>query len=160
LQNSKISCTFAATCLPRFPLEQRAQGGQFINLFMDKILYAKPFLSYQKQILLLKSRGLTFTDEAKALHLLQRIGYYRFNVYWRPLLADKKRMVFKPNASFESAFALIMPDCGTNPCRFSRFFRVIRNRCGWKTSMGFPDGWREEALWHSSDISEVFSAKI
>jgi abortive infection bacteriophage resistance protein len=65
-----------------------------------------PFLSHQAQIALLKSRGLKFTDETKALHLLKRIGYYRLSVYWRPLLANKRNPVFKPHADFDTAFAL------------------------------------------------------
>jgi hypothetical protein len=30
--NPNIVCTFAATCSPRFPLEQRTEGGRFIFL--------------------------------------------------------------------------------------------------------------------------------
>jgi hypothetical protein len=48
---------------PRFPSEQRAQGGLFIIICMKKILYSKPYLSYSDQIELLKSRGMLFADE-------------------------------------------------------------------------------------------------
>jgi abortive infection bacteriophage resistance protein len=54
---------------------------------MSKIPYTKPFLSYVAQLSLLKSRGMMFADEAKALHLLEKIGYYRLSGYWYPLLA-------------------------------------------------------------------------
>jgi len=47
---------------------------------MQKVAYTKPFLSYQAQISLLKSSGMTFVDETKALHLLKHIGYYRLSV--------------------------------------------------------------------------------
>jgi len=57
---------------------------------MQKVEYTKPFLSHHAQISLLKSRGMKFANETKALHLLKRIGYYRLSVYWRRLLADKK----------------------------------------------------------------------
>jgi abortive infection bacteriophage resistance protein len=73
---------------------------------MQKVVYQKPFLSYQAQISLLKSRGMKFADENKSLYLLKRIGYYRLSVYWRPLLANKQNFVFKHNANFETAFAL------------------------------------------------------
>jgi len=73
---------------------------------MLKPAYNKPFISHEAQISLLKSRGLKFSDENKALHLLKRIGYYRLSVYWRPLVADRQSLAFKPNADFDTAFAL------------------------------------------------------
>jgi abortive infection bacteriophage resistance protein len=55
---------------------------------MLKINYSKLFLSCPAQIALLKTRGMQFTDEAKAKHLLENISYYRFSGYWYPLLED------------------------------------------------------------------------
>ena len=55
---------------------------------------------------LLKQRGLSFKDEAKALHLLQNISYYRLSGYWYPLLADKQNHIFKPGSTFETAYAI------------------------------------------------------
>jgi abortive infection bacteriophage resistance protein len=73
---------------------------------MPKVPYTKSFLSYTAQLSLLKSRGMMFTNEAKASHLLEKIGYYRLSGYWYPLLADKGKHIFKPNANFETAFSL------------------------------------------------------
>ncbi|MCL2247353.1 MAG: Abi family protein [Lentimicrobiaceae bacterium] len=73
---------------------------------MSKISYSKTFLEHQSQIALLKSRGMKFEDEDKALYLLENICYYRLSGYWYPLLADKQNHIFKPNASFETAFNL------------------------------------------------------
>ena len=73
---------------------------------MSKVSYTKPFLSYPAQLSLLKSHGMVFTDEAKALHLLEKIGYYRLSGYWYPLLTDKEKHIFKPDAEFETAFSL------------------------------------------------------
>lgn len=73
---------------------------------MSKIDYAKPPLSYQEQIAQLKSRGLFIDNEAKALHLLENISYYRLSGYWFPLLADKKLHLFKKDAKFHTAFSL------------------------------------------------------
>lgn len=50
------------------------------------IQYTKPSLSCADQLNLLKSRGLAVDDDAKALHLLKHIGYYRLSGYWYPLL--------------------------------------------------------------------------
>jgi abortive infection bacteriophage resistance protein len=82
---------------------------------MQKVTYQKPFLSYQAQILLLKSRGMKFADETKSLHLLKRIGYYRLSVYWRPLLADKRNLVFKSKNVFLVVSFQFSGDCGASP---------------------------------------------
>jgi abortive infection bacteriophage resistance protein len=44
--------------------------------------YSRPHLTYEKQLDLLKARGLTVTDDAAALAYLKRIGYYRLSAYW------------------------------------------------------------------------------
>lgn len=41
---------------------------------MTKITYPKQLISFADQIALLKQRGLIFTDEAKAMHLLRNIS--------------------------------------------------------------------------------------
>lgn len=46
--------------------------------------YDKPWKSYQEQLELLSNRGLIITDSNKALHYLERIGYYRLSGYWFP----------------------------------------------------------------------------
>ena len=73
---------------------------------MEKGVYQKPFLSYVEQIALLKSRGLSFKDEAKAINILKMISYYRLSNYWHPLLKDKQNKIFRKNASFDEAFEL------------------------------------------------------
>lgn len=73
-------------------------------------------LSYQAQIEQLKSRGMNFSDQNKALHLLENISYYRLSGYWYPLLADKQNHIFKPNTNFETAFNLY---------KFDREFRRL-----------------------------------
>jgi abortive infection bacteriophage resistance protein len=73
---------------------------------MAKIPYGKSFIPCTDQIALLKSRGMKFADENKALHLFENISYYRFSGYWYPLLANKQNHVFKPDVNFEMAFNL------------------------------------------------------
>ena len=46
--------------------------------------YDKPWKSYQEQLELLTQRGLIITDTEKALHYLERIGYYRLSGYLYP----------------------------------------------------------------------------
>ena len=71
---------------------------------MTKIPYPKQLISFPDQIALLKRRGLVFTDETKALHLLRNISYYRLSGYWYPLLADKQNHLFKPGSTFDTAY--------------------------------------------------------
>ena len=73
---------------------------------MTKTPYTKAFLSYPDQVNLLKSRGLKWEDENKIRHLLENVGYYRLSGYWYPLLADKKKHIFKLGANFETVFNL------------------------------------------------------
>src|SRR5262249_30122498 len=47
--------------------------------------YSKPYLTFEEQLNLLKSRGLQVTNDNKALEHLRRIGYYRLSAYWYPL---------------------------------------------------------------------------
>lgn len=46
--------------------------------------YEKPWKSYQEQLEQLTKRGLIVTDTEKALHYLERIGYYRLSGYLYP----------------------------------------------------------------------------
>jgi abortive infection bacteriophage resistance protein len=73
---------------------------------MPKIPYTKPVLTYAAQLQQLKDRGMTVADDAKALYLLENISYYRLSGYWYPLLADKPNHIFKPTATFDTAFRL------------------------------------------------------
>ncbi|POZ50028.1 Abi family protein [Methylovulum psychrotolerans] len=96
------------------------------------MIYDKPWKSYQDQLDQLTRRGLMVTDEARALHHLERIGYYRLSGYWFPFrersgfycplpTTDGKkfkrgktdRMVldeFKTGASFQNAVELYVFD--------------------------------------------------
>lgn len=48
------------------------------------MIYDKPWISYEQQLEKLTQRGLTVTDDGKALAYLQRIGYFRLSGYWFP----------------------------------------------------------------------------
>ena len=47
-------------------------------------IYKKPYLTFEHQLELLKSRGLAVTDDKIALEYLRRLGYYRLSGYWYP----------------------------------------------------------------------------
>lgn len=46
------------------------------------MVYAKPWFSFEQQLVKLQRRGMLITDEAAALDYLERIGYYRLSGYW------------------------------------------------------------------------------
>lgn len=68
--------------------------------------YTDKPLDFNQQVALLKSNGLAFADEQKALHTLQHVSYFRLKSYLMPLMDDKVLHTFKPRASFEQAFEL------------------------------------------------------
>lgn len=74
-------------------------------LFLD--LYDKPPLSHPEQLNLLKKRGLIIEDEEKAIHLLDKLGYFRLSGYFYPQLnIPKGNHIFKEQSYFESSFKM------------------------------------------------------
>lgn len=104
LAGRKRISIFAATNLPRFPSEQRAQGKYFFYPHMKH--YTERPLTVDEQIELLKQRGLNFADENKAYHVLSHVSYFRLKSYLTPLTSNKEQWIFKPSATFETAYRL------------------------------------------------------
>ena len=73
------------------------------------MLYSKPALTYERQVELLKSRGLSFDDEALALHCLKRIGYFRLSAYFIPFKVFGQDQ-FLPDATFQKIIDLYQFD--------------------------------------------------
>lgn len=74
---------------------------------MSRVPYGKTALTYPDQLARLKSRGLVVADDAKALHLLKQISYYRLSANLYPLLEEPKSAhLFKSGATLETAFRL------------------------------------------------------
>lgn len=72
---------------------------------MTSQYYNQPQISVEDQISLLKSEGLSFSDERRARHLLQNISMFRMKSYLKPFRENGSRQ-FKPGATFEQAYAL------------------------------------------------------
>jgi abortive infection bacteriophage resistance protein len=66
--------------------------------------YDKLPLTFEQQLALLISRGLEVDDHELALHVLERIGYYRLSAYWHPVKNHDDS--FRPGAKFEVALQL------------------------------------------------------
>ncbi len=74
--------------------------------------YTDSPLNFNEQIALLKSKGLAFANEDKALHILQNVSYFRMKSYLMPLMEDKINHTFKEGVTFEQAFELYkFDDC-------------------------------------------------
>lgn len=153
-----------STCSPRFPLEQRAQGERFIYVQMNKVPYKKIFLSYREQIAQLKRRGLLIGNETKALHLLQNISYYRLSGYWYPLLANKEKHLFKPDADFETAFDIYKFDKELRKLIIAELEKIevaIRVTMAYELSMAYGSLWiANEDLFANAKLYSNTLAKI
>lgn len=66
--------------------------------------FSKPPLSYESQVALLKERGLTISDDHKAISYLKEVAYYRLSAYYIPY--ENKRHVFIPDTKFENIVEL------------------------------------------------------
>ncbi len=92
------------------------------SFLMERLPYAKPYLSLQEQLELLRARGMNITDFNRAVNCLQRIGYYRLSGYWFPfrnqeirtnLAGDKERHIsetFRSGSSFDDVMDLYVFD--------------------------------------------------
>jgi len=67
--------------------------------------YNQPQISVSEQIQLLKSEGLEFSDENKALHILENISLFRIKSYLLPFRLAGMRQ-FKPGTNFEDAYSI------------------------------------------------------
>ena len=82
-----------------------------------KVNYSKKCVLPQDLISLLKNRGLSFSDEQKAINYLTNIGYFRLSAYCYPLLDEPKtNHLYKSGSTFD----LIM-----NMYRFDRKLRLL-----------------------------------
>ena len=61
------------------PIRTGRLGWTFYFIAMAKEPYAKPALTYSQQLEQLVKRGLVVENEAKALHILENISYFRLS---------------------------------------------------------------------------------
>ena len=82
-----------------------------------KINYSKTCTLPKDLLPLLRNRGLTITDESRAISYLTNIGYFRFSAYLYPLLDNpKENHIFKKSVSFDMALEMY---------RFDRKLRIL-----------------------------------
>jgi len=99
--------------------------------------YNRPWKSYKEQLTILKSRGMTVSDAAKAINYLERLGYYRLSGYWYPFreiqytTEESGRISYQHERFKESVQAFPEMSAGG----------VNAN------NMGLIDGWENWTLW-------------
>jgi len=69
-----------------------------------KTSFNKPFLPYQDQVDLLKSRNLNVSNDAFVVTKLSHLNYYRLSAYYLPFYDDKEH--FKDGVQFENIIKL------------------------------------------------------
>ncbi|WP_062064205.1 Abi family protein [Cellvibrio sp. OA-2007] len=77
--------------------------------------FKKPAISFEQQVDLLISRGMTVEDRTSAIHYLSHINYYRLEAYWLPFEISRAPHVFAPATSFNTVL---------NNYLFDREFRL------------------------------------
>lgn len=112
---------------------------------MSKKSYNKTPLSFQDQLALLESRGLTISDKIKALAYLQEISYYRLSAYFLPYQQVKD--VFNPGTifkqiidtyTFDRELRLLVFDC------IERIEVAIRTQMIYNMAMHYQDShWQD-----------------
>lgn len=105
--------------------------------------FAKPAVSINDQITLLRERGLTIEDKAEARHYLAHISYYRLRAYWLPFEKPNSDGVhrFRDGARFSDALALYVFDRQLRLLVMDAVERVeVAIRAGWAHHMAMTYG--------------------
>lgn len=127
---------------------------------MAKVPFTKLALTYEQQLQQLKDRGLLIPDEAKALFLLENISYYRLSGYWFPLLADKINHIFKPTASFDTAFKIYCFDKELRKLLISELEKIevaIRAKMVYVLSRAYGPFWFQDPMLFTTPVGHANS---
>lgn len=113
--------------------------------------YTKTFAAHADQLALLKARGLSVGDEAKAVQTLGSVNYYRFTGYALPFTSDREH--FLPNAAFEDVVEIMRFDARLRDilfealeaveldfrARFAYSFSQLHGALGYRDAANFMD---------------------
>lgn len=104
--------------------------------------YEKEALTFERQIELLESRGLIFSDKDKAASYLSNISYYRLSAYMLPL-KEFGEDTFRKDATFDQVLELYL---------FDREFRLLIFDTIEKLEVAF----RTQMSYHHSLVSDPY----
>ena len=112
-------------------------------------LYKKPPLTHKKQLQLLISRGLKVSDFNKALHLIDKIGYFRLSGYLYPQLElPKNEHRFKPESYLESSFKMY---CFDRDLRILLMGNIEKIEVALRSKLTYYLSLRYDAFWYKHD---------
>lgn len=112
-------------------------------------LYRKPPTTHKKQLQLLISRGLKVDDYCKALHLIDKIGYFRLSGYLYPQLdIPKDQHKFKPDSYFESSFKMY---CFDRELRILLLGNIEKIEVALRSKITYYLSLRYDAFWYRHD---------
>ncbi|WP_230455194.1 Abi family protein [Gardnerella vaginalis] len=111
----------------------------FVHLIVGGLLgmmvIYKPFTTIRQQIELLKSRGVVFPDEFKAMEILEREGYYSVvNGYKNPFLESNNSNKYVQGTKFEQIYYLFKFDRELRSIIFAATTRaeaLLRSSCSY-----------------------------
>lgn len=107
--------------------------------------FTKPPLSYQQQIALLETRGLSVPDHAHAEHYLKHISYYRLSAYALPYQQVKD--VFNEGTAFDDLLNLYVFDRELRLLVFDAIERIeiaFRTQMIYQLSHKYGSHWQED----------------
>ena len=121
---------------------------------MSRRKYIGRALTFEEQVDLLVSQGLTVDDRPRAIHVLQNVSYARLKNYLVPLMADRATHRFKPGASFEQAYALYGFDRRLRELIFHEMEKIeisFRTRFAYASSEDNDGYWFEDPAYFRSE---------
>jgi len=90
---------------------------------MKRTHYSQSQISVEEQISMLKSEGLGFDDEEKAMHLLRNISMFRMKSHLRPL-KNGNGGGFKQGSTFEQAYSIYKFDAKLRKMIYSELEKI------------------------------------
>ena len=87
-----------------------APAGAPFSILLVVIYVAKPFLSYNQQIQLLKNKHLSIEDEATAEYARRRYGYFSLVTGYKDLLKNPTTKNYQDGTTFQDLFAVYQFD--------------------------------------------------
>ena len=119
--------------------------------------FAKPAISIDDQLTLLRCRGMIIDDAATARHYLSHISYYRLRAYWLPfeLPTEDGDHAFRPVTTFEDVLSLYVFDRQLRLLVMDAIERVeVSLRAQWAHHMAMtygPHGYLDQSLYNRED---------
>lgn len=121
---------------------------------------SKKATTVEEQIELLKSRGMTISNEEKAKEHLLDIGYYRLGFYWYYFQKDRQRQLYYKGTDINDAIDLYYLDVDLRNL-LSRY--IYRIEVHFRTQVVYyvSNKYRDKPVWFSdAEIVSYFNKKI